>query len=214
MNDGAAAQAEKVRNTTNLLKTQSTRIIVSETYIREAILTNPISMGYVNLWTIGEYLILYLSMHNSFAYLTVYIILYIDIHAWENDYENIPNHAYYPLLKVINYYESLYNSYFVVNIIEYFAMHNITKDIFLRDKHHPNAFGYKIISDFVIYAMLSSWQVCLNNKVIKSYKEILPYPTVVVPAIEYIRVIDYPLLSKDTDMIKYYPYPQVGLKGN
>ena len=164
MND--IGNVEKTKLTSNcssdkcVCESHPVRCAAADAWIREAIRYQPAGIGYVHLWDIG--------IHNYEL-------------SW--DRELIPNRSWKPTNAVHRHYVSLFGSYFAIDVIRMIKDLNIFDDkrLFLRDDHHPNGDGYRVIADLFSYALLSSWIAGLTKIDVMKYPNlslIVSYPTV------------------------------------
>ena len=111
---------------------------VAEAYIRQAAQLGPGAMGFVHLWD-------------------------LDIHTYSGG-SNLPNKAFAPTTAVAGEYAPVFDRYFAIDVIGAMWASQLYKDKsdFLHDEHHPNSFGYDVILDMLVVAIVEPWLAYLD----------------------------------------------------
>ena len=144
------------------------RCAAADCWIRDAINIKPSALGFIHLWDIKIHEYKYQS----------------------NDKSNLPDRSFRPTNMAMRHYGGKYNSYFSINVMQMIHELDLVTDKteFLRDPHHPNDYGYNIITDLFLVALLEIWIKGIDSNVscsnVDSVHEIQPLfniPNVIYP---------------------------------
>ena len=120
------------------------RCAAADCWIRDAINMKPAGIGFLHLWDINIHEYIYKA----------------------DDKSNLPDRSFRPSNIAMKNYANKYNSYFSINVMKMIHDLNLVSDKtgFLRDPHHPNDYGYTIITDLFFFALLESWIKGIESK--------------------------------------------------
>ena len=140
---------------------------VAESYIRQAAQLGFGCIGFVHLWD-------------------------LDIHGYGSG-PSLPNKSFAPTNAVMAAYAPVYDRYFALDVIGAMWVSGLYMDKkdFLRDDHHPNAFGYGVILDLVALSILNSWEAYLDLGGTGAPEPLSPYEAATVRA--------HPMLTHQRD---------------
>ena len=130
-------RTDKIVSDENVCTLSPIRCAAADCWIRDAIDSKPLSIGFVHLWDI--------MIH--------------DYKFRPNDKSELPDRSFRPTNIAMRRYVKNFNSYFSINVMDMIHDLNLVDDKtkFLRDIHHPNDYGYEIITDLLYYALLETW---------------------------------------------------------